>query len=129
MAKEKAVPTLVRHSDGTTEAVCPARLFSIDEDSISEAFFNHSPDIYIRRRSRYDTSTSFPDGYCTMEHWHSKKTDVLQIYLPSERFDELKRFAETVTSKSRAILYVVFRTMENTTGFLETDNFEIGLKV
>lgn len=100
MANKKAVPILIRHYDGTIEAICPARLFSVDDECISEEFIDHSPDIFIRRISHWSaTATSYPDGYCTIEHWGSKNTDVMQLYLPTERFDQMKSLVEGVTNK------------------------------
>lgn len=130
MANDAPVPALIRHSDGTIEATCPLMLFSIDRECISEAFIDHSPDIFIRRRSRYsDTASSYPDGYCGMEHWGSKNTDVLQLYLPMERFDLLKQLVERATGKNAASMYLKFRPKRNSPGFVETGDFEIGIRI
>lgn len=130
MANQISAPALIRHSDGTIEAICPAHLFSFDANCLSEAFIDHSPDIYIRRyRHSTNEQSRRPNGYCTLAHWGSLKTDVVEVYLPTNQFEWLRTLVESTSKEDPAILYVKLRPNAGGTSLASTEDFEIGVKV
>lgn len=130
MANQISAPALIRHSDGTIEVTCPAHLFSFDANCLSEAFIDHSPDIYIRRyrHSSYEQKRR-PNGYCTIAHWRSLKTDVLEVHLPTDQFNCLRTLVEAARREDPATLYVKLRTNGVGSGLVNTEDFEIGVKI